>query len=356
MKQERRTMFRIIGVWLAVLLLAAGLVACGSSDSGRSELKAADATTSTESASAASSEAADGHSDADTNAAANTAAEAPSQSGSGIADTAAQADFNRQVIYTADLQMQVKDFAGARSAIDKLIASSGGYLLSFTENESTNRMSGSFKIKVPAKGFNSFISAIDKLPDKKLSKSINGEDVTEEYADLSARLKAKEVAEARLISFMESAKTSKDLVAFSNELAQVQEDIERIKGRMRYIDQNVAYSTINIDMYQNLNGDNSTELDLNEKPGLMKKAGDALQQSSDMIVAFGKALVIIAAFLLPILPIAAIIILIVIIVNRRRKRTAPVPAAQIAPPVNDPATPVDIDSDVEGDGNNDDQK
>lgn len=350
-------MFRFIGVWLAVLLLAAGLVACSSSN-GRSESKADDKATSTESATTANSAAEGGYADADTTATADNAAEAPSQPGSGIADTAAQVDFNRQVIYTADLQMQVKDFAGVRSAIDKLIASSGGYLLSFTENESTDRLSGSFKVKVPAKGFNSFINAIDKLPDKKLSKSINGEDVTEEYADLSARLKAKEVAEARLISFMENAKTSKDLVAFSNELAQVQEDIERIKGRMRYIDQNVAYSTINIEMYQNVNGDTTIALDLNEKPGLMKKAGDALEKSADIVTAFGKALVIAGAFLLPILPIAAIIILIVVIVNRRRKRhaPAPAPAVPIAPPASDPTPPVDGDRNVESDRDNDDQK
>ncbi|GMK38904.1 hypothetical protein PCCS19_19580 [Paenibacillus sp. CCS19] len=324
MRTERRRGIRLVGVWLAVLLLAAGLVACSSSND-RSESKAVEMASTEAAAPQSNSAAADAAADADSGAV-NTAA---GQQGSGIADTSAQESFNRQVIYTANLQMQVKDFASARNAIDQLIASSGGYLLSFNEEESSNRMSGSFKIKVPAKGFNTFIDAIDKLPDKKLSKSINGEDVTEEYADLSARLKAREVAEARLISFMENAKTSKDLVAFSNELAQVQEDIERIKGRMRFIDQNVEYSTINIDMYQTLNGDEA-DLELNEKPGLMKKAGDSLHQSADMVVSFGKALVIIGAFLLPLLPIIAIIVLAVVIVKRRSKRKAS--TAQTAPP------------------------
>lgn len=256
---------------------------------------------------------------------ADTAAAETSQTSSGIADTSTQTDFNRQVIYTADLRMQVKDFANARNTIDKLITNSGGFLLSFTEDQSSNEMSGSFKIKVPANGFNTFIDAIDKMPDKKLSKSINGEDVTEEYADLTARLKAKEVAEARLLAFMESAKTSKDLVAFSNELAQVQEDIERIKGRMRYIDQNVQYSTINIKMYQTLNGD-SSEVSLDVQPSLMKKAGNALNKSADMLVELGKAIVIVAAFLVPLLPVIGVIIFIIYIVNRRKKRTKPAPS------------------------------
>jgi hypothetical protein len=316
-------------------VVAASLAACGS-ESGSDKLSKTDQTTSSEapmSMSNANAKIMDGFATADTDSTA-----APSPSTSGIADNSTPSDFNRQVIYTADLHMQVKDFASTRLTIDQLITSSGGYLLSFTEDESSDRKSGSFKIKVPAKGFNTFIDAIDKLPDKKLSKSINGEDVTEEYADLNARLKAKEVAEARLLSFMENAKTSKDLVAFSNELSQVQEDIERIKGRMRFIDQNVEYSTVNINMYQTLRA-NGSELDLNEKPGLMTRAGNALNQSADMIVELGKAIVIAAAFLLPLMPVIGAIILIVFMINRRIKRTKS--QTSNSPQQNDPTPPSD---------------
>lgn len=319
MRRERKGFTKLIGVWLAILLLAVSLAACSSSD--RSDSKALQTAASEAKSEAAPPAMPETDSATADGAAVSSDTANQTTSGSGIADTTAQADFHRQVIYTADLHMQVKDFASARGAIDQLITSSGGYLLSFTEDESTEQLRGSFKIKVPAKGFDTFIDAIDKLPDKKLSKSINGEDVTEEYADLSSRLNAKEIAEARLLSFMESAKTSKDLVTFSNELAQVQEDIERIKGRMRFIDENVEYSTINIDMYQTISGTDSELVDLNEKPSLMSKAGDALRQSADMIFAIGNAIVIVAAFLLPLLPIIAIIVIIVIVVNRRRKRT-----------------------------------
>lgn len=321
MGKERRRMIPLIGVWVMIFLLTTGLVACGSSGGSKNSSKS-EAKDQVASAAAASSTA--------------------SQSASGIAaDPSAQADFHRQVIYTANLQMQVKDFANARSAIDQLIISSGSYLLSSTEDESSNRLSGSFKIKVPAKGFSTFIADIDKLPNKKLNKSITGEDVTEEYADLSARLKAKEVAEARLLSFMESAKSSTDLVAFSNELAQVQEDIERIKGKMRYIDQNVEYSTINIDMYQTLSGDGSG-LNLDEKQSLLKKAGNSLRQSIEIILQLGNSLVIIAAFLLPLLPIIGILVLLVVIVKRRRKRAKSDDRAipqqnDLSPPGDDPS-------------------
>ncbi|WP_164779461.1 DUF4349 domain-containing protein [Paenibacillus kobensis] len=316
MRLERKRIVPLIGLWLAVFLLTASLAACGSGSDDKSSSEDAKAAEASPPAMARSnSELKNETTTAD--AATGTA----SQTDSGIADTSAMANVHRQVIYTANLQMQVRDFASARNTIDQLIISSGGYLLSFAEDESSNRLSGSFKIKVPAKGFDSFIDSIDKLPDKKLSKNISGEDVTEEYADLSARLKAKEAAETRLFSFMESAKTSKDLVSFSNELAQVQEAIEQIKGRMRYIDQNVDYSTVDIDMYQTLSRD-GREVDLDENPGLMTKAGDALRHSADMIVALGRALVIAAAFLLPLLPFAAIVIIIIVIVKRRRRQRA----------------------------------
>lgn len=316
-----------------VIMLAASLAACGSGDDAKSE------ESSNENAATTATDTSDGYALAQKDEAARANTEVPSvdQTASGIADTAAQAEFHRQVIYTADLHMQVKDFAGTRNAIDQLITKSGGYLLSSTENASSDRLSGSFSIKVPAKGFNTFIDAINKLPDKKLDKSIKGEDVTEEYADLTARLKAKEVAEKRLLSFMENAANSKDLVAFSNELAKVQEEIEQIKGRMRFIDQNVDYSTINIEMYQTLSGQDGSEMDLDEKKGLMTKASNALHKSADMIVTLGRALVIIAAFLLPILPIIIIVGLIIFYIKRRKRRAKPVTV--ITPQQNDPTPP-----------------
>lgn len=90
----------------------------------------------------------------------------------------------------------------------------------------------------------SFLDGLEELEVISFQKNVHGQDVTEEYFDIHSRLGAKQFVEARLLDFMEKAQRTDDLLAFSSELAKVQEEIERFKGRIRYLDQIVEYSTI----------------------------------------------------------------------------------------------------------------
>ncbi|HEY0827196.1 MAG TPA: DUF4349 domain-containing protein, partial [Bacilli bacterium] len=159
--------------------------------------------------------------------------------------------FNRKLIYKANVSLEVKDYGKAQSAVRDLVALSDGYILQFSDTKTTYEKGGTFVIKVPTNGFMPFISKLaEKYPD--LQQTVQGQDVTEEYVDLTSRLKAKQAVESRLLAFMEKADKATDLLNFSNNLGSVQEEIEQIKGRMRYLDQNVAFSTIEIRVYQPL--------------------------------------------------------------------------------------------------------
>jgi hypothetical protein len=169
---------------------------------------------------------------------------ADSGAGTGFDPTAASA--NRMVVYNAYVTIEVKDFAAAQAEIRNLVQLSGGYLLEFSENRREDGTNGSLVIKVPSSGFMNFLERLEELAPDNFRSHISGEDVTEEYVDLDARLQALEVAEGRLLAFMEKSTTAGELVEFSRELSNVQQEIERIKGRMRYLEQNVAYSTIEV--------------------------------------------------------------------------------------------------------------
>jgi uncharacterized protein YceK len=175
---------------------------------------------------------------------------AATDSGGTAGFEAAAESINRMLIYTAYVVMEVDDFAAAQAEIRNLTQLSGGYLLEFSESRSESERSGSFVIKVPSGGFMSFLERLEELSPDRFRSNITGEDVTEEYVDLEARLHALSVTELRLLSFMEKATTAGELVEFSRELSKVQQDIERIKGRMRYLDQNVAYSTVEVRIYE----------------------------------------------------------------------------------------------------------
>jgi hypothetical protein len=140
----------------------------------------------------------------------------------------------------------------------------------------------------------------------KFQRNVRAQDVTEEYVDLESRLKAKQVVESRLLSFMDKATDTKDLLSYSNELANVQEQIEQMKGRMRYIDQNVAYSTVEVRMYQKLEG--SKLLDDSDERNAFERAAAAMKGSSKAILAFLEGLVIVLAGAIPILILLAVVI------------------------------------------------
>lgn len=161
------------------------------------------------------------------------------------------AGIHRKLIYRAYVTMEVADYGAVQSEIRNLIQLSGGYLLEFNETNSEYERGGTFVIKVPSTGFMTFLSRLEEFSgEHRYQSSISGEDVTEEYVDLEARLKAQQVTEQRLIAFMEKASRADELVEFSRELGRVQQEIEQIKGRMRYLEQNVAYSTIEARVYE----------------------------------------------------------------------------------------------------------
>ncbi len=99
------------------------------------------------------------------------------------------AGFNRKLIYRANLVMPVEDYSKAQTALRDLVALSGAYILQFSENANTGERGGTYTIKVAANGFVSLLDGLEKMSPS-LQRNVQGQDVTEEYVDLSSRLKA----------------------------------------------------------------------------------------------------------------------------------------------------------------------
>ncbi|MCZ8518765.1 MULTISPECIES: DUF4349 domain-containing protein [Paenibacillus] len=182
----------------------------------------------------------------------------------------------RQIIYKANLSMRVDTYTDAVARIQEVVRQSGAYVLSSSENTAGPDKNGFFIIKVPANGFQPLIKLLEGI-DPQLQRSIEGQDVTEEFVDLTARLKAKQAVEARLLSFIEKAAKADELVAFSAELGKVQEDIERITGRMRYLEQHVAFSTVELRVEQKVSS--ADRIHSEERGPLWSRASRALDST-----------------------------------------------------------------------------
>lgn len=229
------------------------------------------------------------------------------------------ADFSRKIMYTANVDMTVEDYEAARRKIGNLVGQWNGYILKFTENSGEENRSGSLTVKIPAGDFMTFLNQLEQIEHLDASRHVQGDDVTEEYVDLASRLKAKELVEERLLQFMERAETSEALLEFSRELARVQEEIEQIKGRMRYIDQRVDYATAHIRLHEKRMEAQKLEVGNQD---LGKRLSEAFLMSTNGILVFFRELLVLLVGAIPVLILLSVVVLPIFLgIRKSRQRS-----------------------------------
>ncbi|MEF3305530.1 DUF4349 domain-containing protein [Paenibacillus sp. GYB003] len=311
----------------ASLLIVLALAGCGGSNDKASVGEslpapqagtAADAARSGELANASSQTRESGSATPSDKVASGAGAGAAAQMAPVSATATAGTSVQRQIMYKANVTMEVADFGSANTEINNRIHLAGGYLLQFSENRTDYEQSGTLVVKVPANGFSAFLADLEGMKPKSIQRSVQGQDVSEEFVDLEARLKSKQTEEARLLDFMAKATKSDELVAFSSQIGSVQTQIEQIKGRMRYLEQNVAYSTVEIRLYQKIE---KAKVDA-EKPDAAfgAKLAKALNGSAGVVFGFFQGLLIVLAGALPVLAVLAVIGIPLYFVYKARRR------------------------------------
>ncbi|RAU99168.1 DUF4349 domain-containing protein [Paenibacillus sp. YN15] len=356
---------RILAVWLAAALALAGCSAAAdksSSSLSNESGAAADLNLTVKDKMEATQTSQQSEAKGSSNAA--PASQPTAQSGAGSQDSGVgeqqgagfsgmgtdQEGLNRKLVYKANLTMKVKSYAEAQAEIRNLVTLSGGYILQFSENSTSREEGGNFVLKIPSAGFSTFLKELEKIPNEAIQRNVQAQDFSEEYVDLEAQLKAKQVVEARYLEFMQKATRTDELVQYTNELAKIQEAIEKMKGRMRYIDQNVAFSTVEIRLYQP-----GSSLDISKSDSVFGRSRDAMLSSLGFLVGFGQGLLV---FIAGFIPIAAVglVIGVPLWIGYRRNREKRIARAEeytrnmqayrgSLPPKNDPFPTVEPEED-----------
>ncbi len=174
------------------------------------------------------------------------------------ADQNAQSADNRLVIKTATLSVVVDDPAKTVEAITKLTSEMGGFVVNLNTSKSTYgpqaqvAESASMTIRVPSDKLDDALAQLKGLAVEVNNESVAGEDVTSEYTDLKSRLTNLEAAEKQLQSIMEEATKTEDVLAVYNQLVSTREQIEVLKGQMKYYEESSAMSAITLDIQPNI--------------------------------------------------------------------------------------------------------
>ncbi|SFB22821.1 protein of unknown function [Lentibacillus halodurans] len=231
------------------------------------------------------------------------------------ADENAQED--RKVIYTANLRIEVKDYQETVDRIQTQVSERDGYIVESNMHESSEdgSISGRISARIPQDQFREFTQLVEEGSSDVVESSVSGQDVTEEYIDLESRLESKQVVEERLLSFMEQAEETEDLLKISDDLAAVQQEIEEITGRMNYLENKVDLATVTIQIEEN-DVSISSEEDLNT----WEKTKQQFMKSINFLLSAFSGLFIFVAGNLPILIILAIMVIIVFWMIRKQRR------------------------------------
>ena len=167
-------------------------------------------------------------------------------SGSQYVDT----DTERKIIQKASLSIEVEDFQSSSDTLTEIVERLGGFVSdSYSYVTDTGHKRGEITLRVPSDRFLSLIGEIEQIGTVK-SKHVSGEDVTEEYIDLTARLNNSERQEKRLLEILDMANNTKEVLEVEREIWRVRGEIERLTGRINYLDNRVELATISVSLYE----------------------------------------------------------------------------------------------------------
>lgn len=157
-----------------------------------------------------------------------------------------------KIIREGYLVMEAKDYRSAMEQIKLLVPSLNGYLVKENETTSGDLLQNDLLLRVPSNKFDTLLNSVLKLASQVHSKSIEARDVTEEYVDIEARLKAKQEVEKRYLEILKQARTVEDILKVEEQLRMIREEIEAKEGRMKYLQNQSDYSTLNLILQKKL--------------------------------------------------------------------------------------------------------
>jgi hypothetical protein len=148
----------------------------------------------------------------------------------------------RLVIYTGSMALLVPQTEPAIEAFLAHVQSVGGYL--------QNRSAASITVRVPAATFFPTLDLVRKSG-QVTDEQISAADVTKQVFDMELRLQTAEESRKRMLKLLESATRMEDILAIEAQLRRLTDEIEGMKGSLRTLGDQIAFSTLTVSFFAN---------------------------------------------------------------------------------------------------------
>lgn len=156
-----------------------------------------------------------------------------------------------RIVQTASLSLSVprREFDSTIQHARTIATGSGGFVVSSSASQGTERrlVRGTLVVRVPERAYARVIDQLSGLG-RVEGREEAGQDVSQEAVDLEARIRHLEAVEAQLLGFLEDAENVSAALAVQAELNRVQLELEQARGRLQYLEDQVAFATISLEV------------------------------------------------------------------------------------------------------------
>src|SRR5438067_674217 len=245
------------------------------------------------------------------------------------ANTASQA-FDRKIIRNAALTVEVTSPSDSQRKIVSIAESHQGFVVTSeatqraSEDRTKPEVTVNLVVRVSAAQFNQVMEEIRAVGARVIQEKVTGQDVTEEFMDLDARIKNQKALELQFLEIMKRAGKVDDALSVQRELAEVRTEIEKLEGRRRFLENQSSLSTINVTLQPPTQIVNATGCWYSVRSAF----SDGVDVAANIVLFLIRAIIgLLPIMVLIVLPSALLLKLGLRVVRRRRAVAEPATAA-----------------------------
>ncbi|WP_034743465.1 DUF4349 domain-containing protein [Chryseobacterium vrystaatense] len=187
----------------------------------------------------------------------------------------------KKIIKNGTMKLQVGDIKKTQNQVEDILKKNNAYIQNeqFQNTDIDDNLD--LVIRVPHKNFDALVNSFSNGIGSVLSKNISSDDVTEEYTDVSIKLANKKIYLEKYRDMLRSASTTKDMLEIQETIRELEDEIDVAEGRLRFIDDRVNYSTLNLGLYKEKVRSSATS-----KIGFGSRFGDSVTEGWNSFVSF----------------------------------------------------------------------
>ncbi len=153
-----------------------------------------------------------------------------------------------RIIQTGGIFMRVDDAARRLEEVRGLVESSGGFIADSSISEQSGVRTANITARIPVDQYQDLRAKIRAIGGTIFNETSHADDVTDQFVDLDARLRAAKAEEEQYLEILDRATTIEDTLRVTAQLSQVRSRIEQMEGQMRFLRDRTEFATLTVHM------------------------------------------------------------------------------------------------------------